>query len=84
MHGAECGHFDVTGQNEEEDQPDASQDEGAYAGPSVGKTTRDYVHAAWDLSDSSEEDAEDSVPATADVEHEAEDDEFQVSRQRSC
>lgn len=66
------------GQNEEEDQPDASQDEGAYAGPSVGKTTRDYVHAAWDLSDSSEEDAEDSVPATADVEYEAEDDEFQV------
>ena len=83
MHGAECGNFDITGQTEKEDQPDASKREGAYAGPSVGKTTRDYVHAAWDLSDSSEEDAEDSVPATADVEYEAEDDEFQVSRQRS-
>ncbi len=83
VHGAECGNFDVTGQKEDEDQPDASKYEGAYARPRVCKTTRDYVHDAWDLSESSEEDAEDSVPATADVEREEEDDEFQVSRQSS-
>ena len=83
VHGAECGKFNVTGQNEEENQPDASKYEGAYARPSVGKTTRDYVHDAWDLSESSEEDAEDNVPDTAGVEHEAEDDGFQVSKQSS-
>ncbi len=41
------------------------------------------MHAAWELSESSEEDVEDNVPATADVEHEAEDEQFQVSRQSS-
>ncbi len=80
-HGAECGNFDGTGENEEEDQPDASKYEGAYARPSICKTTRDYVHDAWDLSASSEEDVEDNVPATTDDEHEAEGGEFQVSRQ---
>ena len=81
MRDAECDSLDVTGQKEEEDQTDASRSEGAYAKPSVCKTTRDYVHDAWDLSESSEEDAEDNVPARADVEHEAEEDGFQVSRQ---
>ncbi len=81
VHGDECGNFDVTGQIEEEDHPDASKYEGAYARPSVCKAARDYVRDAWDLSDSSEEDAEDNVPARADLEHEAEDDGFQVSRQ---
>ncbi|KAL0050427.1 hypothetical protein WJX82_011056 [Trebouxia sp. C0006] len=68
------------GQIEEEDHPDASKYEGAYA--SVCKATRDYVRDAWDLSDSSEEDAEDNVPARADLEHEAEDDGFQVKRSK--
>jgi len=80
---AECCNFDVTGHKEEENQPDASKYEGAYARHSVGKTIQDYVHAAWELSESSEEDVEDNVPATADVEHEAEDEQFQVSRQSS-
>ena len=81
MHGAECGNFDVTGQIEEEDHPDASKYEGAYARPSVCKATRDYVHDAGDFSDSSVEDVEDNAPVRADVEDEAEDDGFQVSRQ---
>ena len=83
VHGAECGIFDVTGQNEEGDGADASKYEGAYARCSdegVCKAARDYLHDAWDLSESSEEDGEeDKVPATADVEEE--DDGFQVSRQ---
>ncbi len=83
VHGAECGNVGVTGQNGEEPQPDASKYEGAYARPSVGKTTGDYVHDAWDLSESSEEDVEDIAPARAGVEHEAEDDEFQVRRPSS-
>ena len=81
VRGAERDSFDVTGQKEEEDQADASRSEGAYAKPSICKPTRDYVHDAGDLSESSEEDAEDNVPARADVEHEAEKDRFQVSRQ---
>lgn len=66
------------GQQEEGDEADASKYEGAYARPRVSKTARDYVHDAWDLSESSEEDAEDNAPARADVEREEEDVEFQV------
>ncbi|KAA6422245.1 MAG: hypothetical protein FRX49_07715 [Trebouxia sp. A1-2] len=70
------------GQVEEGDDAAANKYEGAYARPSdkgVFETARDYVHDAWDLSESSEEDEEDNVPATAAIEHEEEDDNFQVT-----